>query len=61
MFGIGERDAELLEHLLRKQLSQAEPKEREPATTREDPLRVVRRWELVIPRFRDPTAMRGRY
>lgn len=56
VFGIGEGDAELLEHLLREQLPQAEPEEREPVTTREDPPRTVRRWELVIPRFRGPNG-----
>lgn len=56
VFGIGEGDAELLEHLLREQLPQAEPEEREPVTTWEEPPRIVRRWELVIPRFRGPNG-----
>ncbi len=59
VFGIGEGDGELLEHLLREQLPQAEPEEREPVTTWEDPPRTVRRWELVIPRFRGPNGNEG--
>ncbi len=59
VFGIGEGDAELLEHLLRDQLPQAEPEEREPVTTREDPPRTVRRWKLVIPHFRGPNGNEG--
>lgn len=59
VFGIGEGDAELLEHLLRDQLPQAEPEEREPMTTQEDPPRTIRRWQLVIPRFRSPNGNEG--
>lgn len=59
VFGIGEGDAGLLESLLREQLSQADPGEREPVTTREYPPRTVRRWELVIPRFQGPNGNEG--
>lgn len=58
MFGIGEGDAELLEHLLREQLPQAEPDERSPKVVRE-PERVIRQWQLLIPRFRGPNGNEG--
>jgi len=56
VFSIGEGDGGLLERLLREQLAQAEPKEQEPVVIREAPPEVVRRWELVIPRFRGPNG-----
>lgn len=59
VFGIGEGDAALLEHLIREQLFQAKPEERRPVTTRDDPPRTIRRWELVIPRFRGPNGNAG--
>lgn len=55
-FGIEEGDAELLERLLRQQLSQAEPRERETSTTRDETPRMIRRWELVIPQFQGPNG-----
>jgi hypothetical protein len=56
VFGIGEGDAELLERLIREQLPQAGPREREPVTRGGDPPRTFRRWDLVIPRFRGPNG-----
>ncbi len=56
VFGIGEEDAELLECLIREQLPQAGPREREPVTRGGDPPKTFRRWELVIPRFRGPNG-----
>ena len=58
VFGIGEGDAELLERLLREQLPQAEPDERPPKVVRE-PERVIRQWQLLIPRFRGPNGNGG--
>jgi hypothetical protein len=52
VFGFGqEDDGSLLERLIRTQVAQAEPVER--------PGGKVRRWELVIPRFRGPNANVG--
>lgn len=59
IFGIQEGDAELLEYLIREQLSQAEPQEREPVTERGDLSKSFRRWELVVPRFRGPNGNVG--
>lgn len=59
VFGIGEGDAELLERLIREQLEGAEPEEQEGKAPREDPSGVIRRWELVIPRFRGPNGHVG--
>jgi len=56
VFGIGEGDADLLERLIREQLPQAGPREREPVTRAGDPPKTFRRWELVIPRFRGPNG-----
>lgn len=56
VLGIEEGDDALLERLLRDQLLQAEPEEREPATTGGDPQAAVRRWALLIPRFRGPNG-----
>jgi hypothetical protein len=56
VFGIGEGDAELLERLIREQLPQAGPREREPVTKGGHPPKTFRRWELVIPRFRGPNG-----
>lgn len=56
VFGIGVGDAELLERLLRQQLSQAEPEERPTLATRDEPPMKIRRWQLVIPRFRGPNG-----
>lgn len=58
-FGIGEGDARLLERLIREQLPQAKPEEREPVITSADPPKTVRRWTLVIPRFRGPNDNEG--
>lgn len=58
-FGIGEGDGELLERLIREQLAQAEPIERAAKPPREDPSRLIRRWELVIPRFSGPNGNEG--
>lgn len=55
VFGIGEGDAELLERLIREQLSQAQPEERPSKVVRE-PERVIRQWQLLIPRFRGPNG-----
>lgn len=54
VFGVGERDGELLERLIREQLHQATPVEREPVTDPDDPGRVFLRWQLDIPRFKGP-------
>ena len=61
VFGVGEGDAELLERLIREQLFGAgvSPEEREPVTTREDPPRLVPRWEIVIPNFVGPNGSSG--
>lgn len=59
VFGISEGDGGLLERLLREQLDRVVPVERKPVTTREYPPRTVRRWELVIPRFRGPNGNEG--
>jgi hypothetical protein len=56
VFGIGERDAELLERLVREQLPQAAPREREPVTRGGYLPKSFRRWELMIPRFRGPNG-----
>jgi hypothetical protein len=58
VFGIGEGNAELLERLLREQLPQAEPDERPPKAVRK-PERVIRQWQLLIPRFRGPNGNEG--
>ncbi len=58
VFGIGEGDAELLERLIREQLSQAEPEERPPKVV-EEPERVIRQWQLLVPRFRGPNGNTG--
>lgn len=59
VFGIDEGDAELLEHLIREQLEQAEPKEQESKTIPEGSSEVIRKWELVIPSFRGPNDNTG--
>jgi hypothetical protein len=51
VFGFERDDGPLLERLLRIQIVQAEPVERSGGK--------VRRWELVIPRFRGPNANVG--
>ncbi|MEJ7840390.1 MAG: DUF6883 domain-containing protein [Rubrobacter sp.] len=56
VFGIEEGDVELLERLLRQQLSQAEPQERGTLTTRDEPPKTIHRWEIVIPRFQGPNG-----
>ena len=58
VFGIGESDGELLERLIREQLVQATPRER-PSKVVSDPRRIVREWELVVPRFRGPDGNEG--
>ena len=52
VFGLSEGDGKLLEQLIREQLHQAEPVEREKT-------KVIQRWELVIPRFRGPNGNEG--
>jgi hypothetical protein len=51
VFGFEWSDGELLESAIRTQLSQAEPTEKLGGQ--------VRRWELVIPRFRGPNGNEG--
>jgi hypothetical protein len=58
VFGIGEGDAELLEHLIREQLPQAQSEERPSKMVRE-PERVIRQWQLLIPNFRGPNGNEG--
>lgn len=58
VFGFEEDDAELLEHLLREQLTQATPEER-PGKFVEEPECMVREWEVVIPRFQGPNGEVG--
>ena len=55
VFGIGEGDADLLERLIREQLEEAVPEEKEGKGLPE----VVRKWELVIPHFRGPNGNVG--
>lgn len=57
-FGLHEGDGELLERLIREQLAQATSKER-PSKVVSNPRRIVREWELVIPRFRGPNGNEG--
>ena len=59
VFGIQEGDAGLLERLIREQLSQASPEEREPRARREQPTTTYRRWELIVPNFRGPNGNVG--
>lgn len=59
VFGIDEGDAELLERLIREQLEQAEPKEQASKPPPEGSSEVIRKWELVIPRFRGPNDNTG--
>ncbi len=59
IFGIGEGDADLLERLIREQLEEAVPEEKEGKTTPKDPPEVIRKWELVIPRFQGPNGNVG--
>jgi hypothetical protein len=58
VFDLSVGDGQLLERLIREQLIQATPIERSPKTV-DDPRRVVREWELVIPRFRGPNDKEG--
>ncbi len=58
VFGIGEGDAELLERLIREQLPQAKPEERVSKVI-EEPERVIRQWQLLIPNFRGPNGHEG--
>ena len=51
VFGFDQSDSELLESAIRTQLNQAKPMER--------PGGQVRRWQLVIPRFRGPNGNEG--
>lgn len=57
-FGIGEGDGELLERLIREQLVQADPLERPPKVV-DNPSRIVREWELLIPHFLGPNGNEG--
>lgn len=58
IFGLHEGDGELLERLLREQLVQATPTEGRSKVVN-NPRRVVREWELIIPRFRGPNGNEG--
>jgi len=58
VFGVHEGDGKLLERLLHEQLTQALPRER-PSKVVGNPRRIVREWELVIPRFRGPNVNEG--
>jgi filamentous hemagglutinin len=51
VFGFTQGDDALLEKLIREQLDQATPVEMKSTT--------VRKWELVIPRFRGPNGNEG--
>jgi filamentous hemagglutinin len=51
VFGFNQSDSELLESAIRTQLDQAKPAEKSGGQ--------VRRWELVIPRFRGPNRNEG--
>ena len=55
VFGIGEGDADLLERLIREQLEEAVPEEKEGKGLPE----VIRKWELVISHFRGPNGNVG--
>ncbi len=61
VFGVNRGDGALLERLIREQLrqSQAEPVKKEEKEFREDPLKVVRLWEVVIPHFEGPNGNTG--
>ena len=59
VFGIGEGEADLLERLIREQLEEAVPEEKEGKTPPKDSPEVIRKWELVIPRFRGPNGNVG--
>lgn len=59
VFGIAEGDAALLDRLIRDQLGQAKPVKKSEKVDRDDPSRVYRRWELVIPRFEGPNGNVG--
>lgn len=56
VFGIGEEDGELLERLIREQLTQAVPEERPAKIVREPEERTISQWQLLIPRFRGPNG-----
>lgn len=58
VFSVHEGDGKLLERLLREQLTQALPRE-QPSKVVGNPRRIVREWELVIPRFRGPNGNEG--
>ncbi|CAA9451628.1 MAG: hypothetical protein AVDCRST_MAG14-1005 [uncultured Rubrobacteraceae bacterium] len=58
LFGVREGDGKLLERLIREQLIQAEPRERRSKVVGH-PRRVVREWEIIIPRFRGPNGNEG--
>lgn len=51
VFGLTRGDGYILEKLIREQVHQAKPIEKKPTK--------VRRWELVIPRFRGPNDREG--
>lgn len=55
-FDVGQGDGPLLERLIKEQLDQAAIEERGSVIFSEDPPRVARRWELVIPRFEVPNG-----
>lgn len=57
-FGLHEGNGELLERLIREQLVQATSRER-PSKVVSNPRRIVREWELVIPRFHSPDGNEG--
>lgn len=60
VFGIGEEDGELLERLVREQLAQAGVSVVErPSRTVREPKRIIRQWQIVIPRFLGPNGNTG--
>ena len=60
VFGIREGDAELLERLIREQLQGAEVSlEERPSKLVGEPDRVIREWQLLIPRFVGPNSNIG--
>lgn len=60
VFGIGAGDGQLLDHLLRGQLSQGEPEYRGAKPTGEGAdLALTYEWEIFIPNFRGPNGRIG--
>lgn len=59
VFGIEEGDGKLLQRLIREQLDQATPQEQELQILHSAPAMPIRRWELIIPRFKGPNGREG--